>query len=93
MRFGYLLLAVFALCIALFAYRHPKQTFDRYLYAATVASLHTHDAKETGREAMLTAPPGSVPHNAVADEIMANPELMALRIPFYAVKPFVYFVA
>jgi len=59
--FAYLLYALLTAGLAIFSYLHPAPTFDRYLYAATVASLCTHDPFEIGREAIRTAPKEAQP--------------------------------
>jgi len=86
-RFGFVLYFSVILFIAATAYRHPAPTFDRYLYAATIASKHASDPAQIGQEALRIAPRGSYPHTAFTDELMTHPELMAQQIPFYTVKP------
>src|SRR5271157_4309654 len=86
-KVGLVCYLVMVVCVALLAYRKPLPTFDRLLYAVTVARLHSADTDWVIKEAYRLSPPGEYPHTAFTDGLLRRPELMLQWIPFYATRP------
>lgn len=84
---GYALLATLALAVAVRGYRNPFPTFDRLLYAATVAHLHTSDPRLVAQEALRLAGNSDYPHSAFTDQLLSQPTLLDEQVPFYAIRP------
>ena len=89
-RIGYLLLFGLALGVSVRAYRSPFPTFDRLLYAASVARLHTSDATQIAEEAFRLAGRTDYPHTEFTDQLLAQPTLIAEQIPFMPFPPSTY---
>jgi hypothetical protein len=86
-RVGYVILLGLTLAVAVRAYRSPLPTFDRLLYAATVAHLHTSDPNQIAQQALQLAGRTDYPHTAFTDQLLAQPTLIAEQVPFYAIRP------
>lgn len=86
-RVGYVILLGLTLGVAVRAYRSPVPTFDRLLYAATVAHLHILEPNQIAQEAFQLAGRTDYPHTAFTDQLLAKPTLIAEQIPFYAIRP------
>lgn len=86
-RIGYLVLVALTLTVTVRTYRSPAPTFDRLLYAATVAHLHSSDPSQIAREAFQLAGSTDYPHTPFTDQLLAQPTLIAEQIPFYAIRP------
>jgi hypothetical protein len=84
---GYAILLGLTLAVAIRAYRSPLPTFDRLLYAATVAHLHTPEPSQIAQQAFQLAGNTDYPHTAFTDQLLAQPTLIAQQIPFYAIRP------
>jgi hypothetical protein len=93
-RVGYVILLGLSLAVALRAYRSPFPTFDRLLYAAAVAHLHTSDPNQIAEQAFQLAGRSDYPHTAFTDQLLAQPNLIAEQVPFYAIRPlYIYALA
>jgi hypothetical protein len=86
-RIGYLLLFALTLGVSVKAYRSPFPTFDRLLYAASVAHLHTSDATQIAEQAFRLAGNADYPHTEFTDQLLAQPTLISEQVPFYAIRP------
>ena len=84
---GYAILAALAVAVAIRAFQSPLPTFDRLLYAAAVAHLHTSDPALIAQEAVQSAGKTDYPHTAFTDQLLAQPTLIVEQIPFYANRP------
>lgn len=84
---GYAILLGLTLVVAVRAYRSPLPTFDRLLYAATVAHLRTSDPNQIAQQAFQLAGGTDYPHTAFTDQLLAQPALIAEQVPFYAIRP------
>ena len=84
---GYVILAALAVAVAIRAYQIPLPTFDRLLYAATVAHLHTSDPVLIAQEAVQSAGKTDYPHTPFSDQLLAQPTLIVEQIPFYVNRP------
>ena len=82
-RAGYIVLAALALVVAIKAYSHPLPTFDRLLYAATVAHLHTTDPDQIAQKAFeLAGRAGLSAHLVYRNSCLRSRLLSLNRCPF-----------
>lgn len=86
-RVGYAILLGLTFAVAVKAYRSPLATFDRLLYAAAVAHLHSSDPNQIAQKAFQLAGRTDYPHTSFTDQLLAQPTLITEQVPFYAGRP------